>query len=359
MTLIQKQIVRQIGMLCSLFLLMIGVPSVTALTFHGGAYSNISSWMHTADASVTIRVYDESSKTIDPMPLNMYILEVLSAEFSPNTPEAALEAAAVATRTYAIHAIQATDAGTFTPMNFAESSLTETDGPMASTANRLQDGADVTNSPVLDLPLETEQTLEKVHPNTAAQEISQIQTAIEATDGLILTSDHAPILAFMFPISPGKTRSALDAFGRNISYLQSVVCPDDTKSALDKRVESFTTAQMAADLGVSNGKAFHLSQLRISSVSKEGFPKAVTDGKIVWTAADFAHLLKLPSSDFHWVLQGSTCIMTTYGQGNDVGMSLHEATAMASRGRTWTTILNTFYPGTQIDLDAGYIPLDS
>lgn len=99
------EVIRFVVCVALIFFGMIGVPTIVAKLVHRGAMPDVTAWLHTADAKRTVRVYQTSSDTTTSMALNDYVLDVLAAEFSPGAPMASLKAAAVATRTYAIHAM--------------------------------------------------------------------------------------------------------------------------------------------------------------------------------------------------------------------------------------------------------------
>ena len=90
------------------------------------------------------------------------------------------------------------------------------------------------------------------------------------------------------------------------------------------------------------------AQFRVTARDNAGFVIEVHAGVRAWSGQAFAALLKLPSGDFALAGTGGQLVVHTVGLGNDIGMSLHEATAMARRGVTWQAILRTFYRGTKI-----------
>ncbi|MFD1675802.1 SpoIID/LytB domain-containing protein [Alicyclobacillus fodiniaquatilis] len=326
-----QEIVRFCICILLIFAGIVGLPTAIAHIFHRGPMPDITAWLHTSDAKINVRVYDTVTSSSSNMALNTYILDVLAAECTPSTPLQSLEAAAVATRTYAVRALDKESTGS----SYAASH-----------------GADVTDDGQLDLPLASASDIEDEYPDTAFQFLSQIKAAIETTDGLVLTYKQQPILAFMFDLSPGMTRSGQTALHQNLPYLKAISCPDD-KADPDRvatnRFESREVAQVfsAADI--------QLAKLQMDRL-KDGFVSTVTYQNHTLSGTDFANQLHLPSADFTWKVDGDTLVITSYGRGTDIGMSLHEADVMATKGDSWKMIVSHFYPSAKVQVDGAVMP---
>lgn len=355
--------------LTGVFAALICVPAASAWAIHRTSPGLVGRWINSVDAQTTISVYRVGSGTVSHVPLNNYIVNVLAAELPPTAPMQSLEAAAVATRTYIVYLMA--HKGT------------------AITSIAAEHGALVTDDPLLDLPWLTEaQQVQKYGANDATY-TARLQEAVIATDSEVLTYQGSPIPAFMFALSPGRTRNASAVFGRNMPYLPSVACPADQADPAATRTLTFTPAQLASRLGLasatsvgtsggitttstaaktsaatgtaktgtSNGTpataASTAAQLNpaaftISSRGSEGFVQTINmRGSVrAWTGIDFANRLGLPSADFTLAVRGGNLVVTTKGVGTDIGMSLHEATVLAAQGDSWKAIVSHFYPGT-------------
>ncbi len=326
----QSRSVRRLLLLALVFLGMVGVPTLTALAVHRPGHTNqLAAWLQTTDASVAVTMYHPSTDTTSIVRLNDYLLGVLAAEFRPETPMAALQAGAVACRTYVIRAkvakpLQPTIAG--------------------------QHRADVTDEPAYDLPYFTAAKINQQYGVNAATWIADVQSAIETTDGYILTSRNEPILAFTTMVTPGRTRAATGS--TPIPYLKSVSCPSDTTAQNRIQVWKFTSAELA--------KALHqphvdMSKLKIGLVDAFGYVQTVTTESSVWSGASVAAMLNLPSQKFTWQVKQGVLQITTDGIGSGFGMSLHEAVAQAKRGLGFGRILANFYPGTTLQFDTNFV----
>jgi stage II sporulation protein D len=344
---IRSPFVKRIAILFLVFFLMIGLPATVALVFRHSARANIETWLHTSDASIEVSVWHTDTGQASMMSLNDYILGVLAAEFHPDTPVDALKAGAVACRTYIIR----------------EKTVHSTTQTVAGTH-----GADVTDSGAIDMPFMSQADMNKKYGVAAPTFLTNLRSAIQSTDGLILTYQKKPILAFTTLVTPGSTRDATDVIGSPVPYLKSTPCPADKTASGRVHVLVFKQSAIAKALQMTN---IDLKNLKVVTTDKLGYVQSVSYGKTIWSGAKFAALLGLPSSNFTFSVGagGGTgagsgaggnaqnvgqLSVTTSGVGSGLGMSLNEASALAESGQSWTTILNTFYPGTTRELDTDF-----
>jgi len=323
---------RLLGGIAAAFIGMIALPGAIAVTLHRPlAVPSADAWLHTADAQVTLKVYETSSGRIVDMPLNTYLSDVLAAEFPPSASPATLQAGAVAARTYAIRA--------------------HADKP-AQSSLAAQEGADVTDSSAWDLPFYTVAVQARKYPNIADAYMVRIQQAIEATDGLVLSNAGQPIFAFTFAMSPGRTRAAADVFGKSIPYLQPVACPDDA-AVVQPQTRTLAGVDVLQALGLPARTS--LAALQLGPRDAAGFITALTTPQRTFTGQEVSARLNLPSTHMTWRVVGNHIEITTIGVGTDLGMSLHEALILGAKGMAWTDILKRFYAGASLQLDAPWM----
>ncbi|MCL6637120.1 MAG: SpoIID/LytB domain-containing protein [Alicyclobacillus sp.] len=318
--------VRAILLLAGVWTAMVGIPGAAAWVVHRPTAGSVAAWLDSVDAHTPVRVYRMETGDVVTLPLNDYLVNVLAAEVSPDAPPDALAAAAVAARTYVIRALTHPQAS----------------GPTFAA----QRGADVTDSAQLDLPWRTIADQERQFGAHQAAYTARFQQAVLATDGQILTQQGAPILAFAFPISAGQTRDALAVLGQPVSYLTPVACPDDPPVAQqpDKRL----TPSQLADLLQLPEAAPNPAGFTVSARDGAGYAQTVTYDGRVWSGAEFAARLGLPSAHFQLAAEGGQLVVHCQGVGLGLGMSLHEASVLAARGMGWRDLLAHFYPGTTL-----------
>lgn len=317
------------------FSLLVLMPAAAALAVHGGRrWPGVrAGWLESPDMGTTIAVYRTDSGQVVRLPLHDYVLNVIAAAPGPDAPAEALKAAAVAARTYALYVKI---------------------HPNAQSAAARRHGAVLTDSGAWDLPWLTAAAQQARFGADEALAEAKLEAAVTGTAGEVATYGGQPIPAFMFPLSVGRTRDARWVLGAALPYLPSVVCPDDLTAPQLTRTFTFSAAAAARALGVDEA-GWDPAALRVSRADPLGYALDVTDGRHTWTGADFANRLGLPSPCFRLAVparagggRAGQLRVVTSGAGFGVGMSLHEAAALAARGKSYRAILATFYPGTRI-----------
>ena len=209
--------------------------------------------------------------------LEAYLLGVVPGEMPKDWPLAALEAQAVAARTYAV--------------------------------------ANVVRGRPFDLYSDSRS---QVYYGVGSEAPGPSQ-AVRETGGQILTYDGAPAETFYFSSSGGRTISALDAFGLDLPYLVAVDDPWDTASPNHAwPAQLVTAAQLAARFGLGDPVAavvsritagFRLGVLRLdaptlqkgqdSAVRLTGVARDVTGAVLErrMPAGTWATVKRLPASD--------------------------------------------------------------
>lgn len=130
---------------------------------------------------------DGAITVINDLGMEHYIQGVLGAEMPSSWETEALKAQAIAARTYAA----------------------------ANYGKHCADGFDLSDT-----------QLDQVYNGISAETLST-NRAVYETNGIIMTYDNKPITAMYSSSAGGRTNSALQSFGREIPYLQSVVSYDE------------------------------------------------------------------------------------------------------------------------------------
>ncbi len=179
--------------------------------------------------------------------------------------------------------------------------------------------------------------------------------AVEATRCEVLTWQGAPILAAFHSASGGRTASAREVWGEDLSYLTSTEVKGEEDSPdtywrarISRTTMSRALAAAGRDVGsVGSVQVVARSEsgrvLRIRVRGREGV--TVLSGTKLRSALGESTLkstlFELSSRDGGFVFVGS-------GRGHGVGMSQWGAQGMARRGALYTEILKSFYPGTKL-----------
>ncbi len=304
-------------------------PPVTAAATAEASAEEVSAMLSdTTDAEVTISVLVDGE--VQTMPLETYVMGVVAAEISPTFPPEALRAQAVAARTYAIYKLRSSS-----PPPEQHHGAVMCDDFHHCTAY---------------MPLATEAAAQwGEHAQTYVDAITQ---AVQDTAGEILTVNGSPIVSVFCCASSAKTEAALDVWGSEISYLQSVVSPGgdacakynaEVTLALDDFRQKIAETFPAADLSSAPENWF-----KNSVRSTAGGIKTVALGGVKVEGTDLRTLFDLNSTNFTLTFSQDSITFHTVGYGHGVGMSQYGAKYMAEHGSSYQEILAHYYAGTTL-----------
>lgn len=191
--------------------------------------------------------------------------------------------------------------------------------------------------------------------------LKRLQDAVIATMGQTITYDGELIDALYHAVSMGNTISAMEAYGKEIPYLQSVACSGDVESASYMQVQTFTWDEMKivlntlAEDGKLNGFSLEVCEqaalaerIVVTEATEQGYVKSVTIGGIVVAAEDFMVAAGLQSHIFYVEIIGEQIRVICLGKGHGLGLSQYTANKMAVAGSNYEEILTYFYPGTVV-----------
>ncbi len=177
-----------------------------------------------------------------------------------------------------------------------------------------------------------------------------IEDAVDATAGLYLTWEQAPILAVFHASSGERTESCGAVWGQELPYLVSVSSPeaaDITESRVLVSWSEFLETAKAACPEAEFGEN-RADWLSVSGETESGRAARVLLGGVEMDAMDFRFLFGLRSTDFQFVCQEEGILFQVSGYGHGVGMSQQGAEAMAAAGKDFRAILSHYYPGTRL-----------
>ncbi|MBN2980706.1 stage II sporulation protein D [Cohnella algarum] len=282
-----------------------------------------------AQAEFLVKVYLSEEKRVEQVPLETYVLGVVAAEMPLDFQPAALEAQAMAARTYIIRRLWTKDRSGV-PARYA----------------------DVTDS----VAHQVYKSVKQMEELKAAkpEQLTKLEEAVKRTRGKIITYDDQPIEALFFSSTNGYTEASEEVFGQALPYLRPVASPWDAKLApgYEETVE-MPLSSLYRKLGIKTQPAF--ARLSSSNLSLKIVDKA--PGNRVRTAAvgtktfsgvAIREKLGLRSTSFTWSAKKRTAVITTYGNGHGVGMSQWGAEGMARKGLTAEHIVEHYYTGAEV-----------
>ena len=260
------------------------------------------------------------------LPLDEYLGGVLLAEMPAFFPLEAQKAQAVVARTYALR---------------------------QRVLGGKHENADLCTDPsCCQAWIRYEDYAEKEGADIARTAADQAAQAVHGTDGLALYYEGALIDATYFSSSGGQTEAAVEVWGSDVPYLQSVDSPGEEGALHDGEIKTFSVQELRDLLQGIRPEA------ELSSPPEDWFG-AVTEtegggvdemdiGGAAFSGLELRSLLGLRSTVFTASVEGDTVFFTTHGCGHRVGMSQYGAMAMADSGSDYREILAHYYPGTEL-----------
>lgn len=277
-----------------------------------------------ANGEITVLV-DGEART---MKLEDYVVSVVAGEISPDFPTEAIRAQAVAARTYALYKQK-----TGRPAQHEEADVCDDPAHCAAFVD-----------------LKTEAAARWGEQADTAKDV--IRQAVEDTAGQVLTYEGEPIVAVFSSAAGEKTEHAVDVWGSDIPYLQSVdspggeACPkyyDAVVLTADEIRARAAKTLPSADLSGDPSGWFKASERsEAGGIVRMKFGGVEVKGTVMRT------LLGLNSTNFTVKIDGNTLTFTTTGYGHGVGLSQWGAKYSAEQGQTYDEILAHYYPGTTL-----------
>ena len=259
-----------------------------------------------------VTVFRESKNEEIDIPLETYLIGVVSGEMPALYNIEALKAQAVAARTYTIQLLESQD--------------------------RIHDT--VKHQVYLD----TEQLKEKWQ-DKFDEYYNKVSQAVSETAGQVITYEDQLIKPFYFSISNGFTENAEDYWSTAYPYLKSVNSEWD-KTAPNYEVETEFTIQELRNK-FNNNNLEQDSFVILNKTAGQNINEILVGDK-VYSGREFREILGLRSADFKIKFSNNKVIITTFGYGHGVGMSQYGANELAKQGKKYDDILKYYYQNVKI-----------
>lgn len=274
------------------------------------------------DAETKITLFHNGK--VAELPLNKYLEGVLSAEMPASFPLEALKAQAVAARTYTMNR------ASLTPSTEHQGAMVCSNSAHCKAYRPISESA-------------------KNWGNKASVYTNKIRTAVNDTDGEILLYDGKPISAVFFSMSSGKTERAVDVWGSDVPYLQSVESAGETKLENYSKTVSFSYDEFKKKLTEKYSTMVFGEDpsLWVKDITRSdaGGVMSLNVGGVSLKGSDFRNLLALRSTNFSISVANDTVTIETRGYGHGVGLSQYGAKILAEEGKGYRDILSWYYKG--------------
>lgn len=279
-------------------------------------------------ATQAVTLYDEKAGTLTTLPLEDYLLGVVSAEMPAAFDLEALKAQAVAARTRAVKSLRA----------------------LGGSGCSLHPGADICASPNHCQAWEGQGEQRQRWGSDFAAYRAKIAKAVADTAGEIMTYEGEPILVLYHANSGGKTEDVEHVFAQAVPYLRGVDSPGEEEASSYANTARFTLGEAAKALNAALPQA-HLaadklsSQLQVLTRYDSGRVATMRVGQATCDGRAFRTVLGLKSANFALSFEADALVVQQIGYGHGVGMSQVGADAMAREGQDYRAILTHFYQG--------------
>ena len=256
----------------------------------------------------TIAVFDADTEEVFSVPLEEYVLKVLSKEMPASFEKEALKAQAVAIRTYTLKKKQ--------------------------TKNEKHPKATVCT--------DSNHCMAYLKDEINKEYREKLESAVKETEGQVLMFENEYASTVFHAISSGKTENSQDIWGGQVPYLVSV------ESTEDKNVKDYETKVTVSynDLITKLGAKDFEKVIGKEERTESGTIKTITLCEKEFTGAKIRELFNLRSSNFKIEEKDGEYVFTVYGYGHGVGMSQYGANSYAKMGYSYEEILEHYYPGT-------------
>jgi stage II sporulation protein D len=184
-----------------------------------------------------------------------------------------------------------------------------------------------------------------------------ILRAVEETRGLVITYQDAPIYAAFSSTAAGLTEDAMNVWSKDYPYLKGVECPFDLMSPYYQWKSSFkldTLEQGLRQQGFSVGTIATMTPLSFSRGGRVTKLRILhSGGELVLRGEELRKAVGytiIPSTQFAIESIGRDVVLSGFGAGHAVGMCQWGAKELAELGYPFSTILQYYYPGTELRL---------
>ncbi|MBX3237723.1 MAG: SpoIID/LytB domain-containing protein [Nitrospiraceae bacterium] len=194
----------------------------------------------------------------------------------------------------------------------------------------------------------------------------RVEDAVEATRGIVVTHQQAPIYAAFSSTAAGPTEDAVNVWlNKDLPYLKGVECPFDLDSPYYQWKASVKIEQLERNLrqqGFAVGTIATLTPIAYSRAGRVARLRILhSDGEVVLRGEDLRKAVGytiIPSTQFEVESVGAEVTFAGYGAGHAVGLCQWGAKELAELGYSYASILRYYYPGTELQ-NAAVVPLSA
>ncbi len=264
-----------------------------------------------------VRVKRVSKNIIEEVPLEQYIIGVISAEMPISFHEEALKAQAVCARSYVIRKID-------------------------TNKEKEYDVVDTISNQVY----QDNDELKNKWKDKYEENYKKLKLIVEETRGEYLTYKGEVIETFFFSTSNGHTENSEEVFTKALPYLRSVESTwDEEVSPVFHSTEEISLSDFYTKLNLPYKSTLNYE---ILEKTEAGSIKKIRINGKEFKGTEVRTKLGIRSTYFELKVAGNNVNIKTRGYGHGVGMSQYGALAMAKKGYKYGDILKYYYKDVEI-----------
>jgi len=190
--------------------------------------------------------------------------------------------------------------------------------------------------------------LDQVYGGLEREDVSS-NRAVDQTKGLVIIKNNMPAKIYFHSTCGGRTASAKEVWGKEVSYLHSVKCPYCKNSSLYRWKRSYNRSVIAKRLkkaGYNVGKIRKISvqrgvhRVKFVVVNRKKIPVNKFRAAVGYTA--------IWSNDFSVSLRRGKISFSGKGAGHGVGVCQYGMAGMAKKGKNYKQILEYYLKGIEL-----------
>ena len=267
------------------------------------------------DETIPVRLLDKNG--VETLTLHDYLIHVVLQEMPASFEMEALKAQAVAARTF--------------------------------TMERIYEGgrheeADVCGDSTCCQCYLDEQEGREIYGDGYDAAWEKVKSAVEGTDGQVITYGDELIEAAYFSSTGGSTESAASVWGGDVPYLQPVSSPETP--SVEETVVSL--ADFRAALPEASLEGEPAGWFGEVTYTEGGAVETMVIGGAAYSGTALRSRFSLRSARFTVAVAEEGISFETTGSGHGVGMSQYGADEMAREGSTYQEILTHYYTGAEV-----------
>lgn len=182
----------------------------------------------------------------------------------------------------------------------------------------------------------------------------KFKQAVAETAGQVVEQENSLIMALYHEVSIGKTASAKEILGEDISYLQSVESSQDVEAKHYMNIICYTWQELQQlNDGMENtqvegetvqtDKVADKIDISVKESSENGFVKQLSVGNNSYTGDEAMERFDLTSTNFYVEEIEGGMRFVCLGKGNCLGISQYGANRMALDGKNAEEIIKYYY----------------